>query len=188
MGEARRRRRGHGGVRARRIVPGVALVAALATLSCGQVRDEPRSAGATPTPAPDGEAPVILGKDPVADSGGLIPDFCAGTTAVLHRIPGRVPCMWQIPTFDGHVLDPDKLNVSYEDNVGPRYLLTFAAVRGLSECDGSTAAGWYFDSMSTPTAIIGCPALCEFAGAVDGGLAGQFTASIGCSLAISAAK
>jgi hypothetical protein len=169
----------------------VAIV--LVAAACGKVRDEPRSTGAPDSGRPKGqgvgmdEAPAPLpvfppdgGNGPGAPIGGADAawaELCPDSSA-LRRIPGRIPCSWAFPEVPGRVVSPDKVNVQYEDNVGPRYLLTFPIVPSASDC-GAHAA-WYYDAPDEPTLIVGCPALCEFAGPEDAGLPGQFAAVFGC--------
>lgn len=157
-------------------VVGVALVA---TLACGQVRSGIGTNRATP-PADDSGAMEPRGT-PLDSGGGPGPDICPGSLIPLHRLPGRSPCAWALPDDPGPPLDIDKINVRYEDNVGPRYLIDLGTVANAAECGASLA--WYFDSPVAPSAILGCPAMCAFAGSAgDGGLPGAFVAVLGCSL------
>jgi hypothetical protein len=159
---------------------GAAWLALASALACGRVEDalgrarsnRPPDSGAAPTPDAAPDAPASGDPGPVICGDGFV--------ARLRAIPGSSPCAWALPAFSGAPLDPGHVNVSYEDNIGPKFLLQLSFVSSSPDC-GSLLA-WYYDDPATPAAIMGCPKTCALAAtATDASFPG-FTASLGCPL------
>jgi hypothetical protein len=113
--------------------------------------------------------------DTIAAPGGASPhtSFCGGSspcysynvgngnpaafTAVLAAIQkSAVACQFSMPTTDGGIVDPSKVEVEYypAGNPPPQKL---PKVTNAAACAGG---GWYFDNNATPKSILLCPSSC----------------------------
>ena len=105
--------------------------------------------------------------DAVNNTGGVYGDLCdlqasfqpvfdELTTAVISG--SVLSCQWAIPDPpDGEDLDPDKVNVEFDDGAGG--MLEIGRVDDPSECANVTD-GWYYDDPANPTQILLCDQTC----------------------------
>ena len=113
--------------------------------------------------------------DTIAAPGGASPhtQYCGGSspcysydvdngnpaafTAVLAAIQkSAVACQFSMPTTDGGIVDPSKVEVQYSPAGNPP-AQKLPKVASAAACAGG---GWYFDNPASPKSILLCPSSC----------------------------
>jgi len=69
-----------------------------------------------------------------------------------------LPCDYGIPTPDGGVIDPNKVNVQFTPSGGQPTI--FPRVDNMAACDPKQPT-WYYDNPTAPSRVIMCPNACD---------------------------
>lgn len=117
-------------------------------------------------------------------TGGLLGDLCdqdfqpifdlLATEVIAGSVLG---CEWELPEPpEGEDLDPNKVNVEFDDGNGGEPEL-IGRVDNLAEC-ADVVDGWYYDDPVNPTTIIACPQTCE---KFQGAMSAKINITMGCA-------
>jgi hypothetical protein len=133
-----------------------------------------------PEAAEIGDVYIALGQL----TGGVMGDLCdqdfqpifdlLATEVIAGSVLG---CEWDLPASpDGEELDPDKVNVEFDDGTGGDPLV-IGRVDDLAACAG-VEDGWYYDDPVQPTTILACPQTCD---RFQGAMSAKISISVGCA-------
>ena len=102
----------------------------------------------------------------LAQAGGTSHAYLAGTTDVSSKVldalnqirdGAHVPCRFTVPPApSGQTLDPNLVNVAYQDTSGTSHLVESAGTS--SNC---AMGGWYYDNPQAPSTLLLCPSTCN---------------------------
>jgi hypothetical protein len=90
----------------------------------------------------------------IDDTTSNVPKQVSDAFAQLSR--AAAGCAYSLTAADGGALDATKLNVGYSAGAGKQ---STRNVAGAAQCPSGSDA-WYFDSATSPTSVILCPATC----------------------------
>ncbi len=117
----------------------------------------------------------------ITETGGVISDLCKQDfDPVFDELANSVvqsslSCEWKIPPPpEDESLDPEKVNVNFEDNDGKTH--TIGHVDSKSDCENAEQA-WYYDNNDTPKNILMCPQTCDW---IRSELKSKVTITFGC--------
>jgi hypothetical protein len=123
-------------------------------------------------------------KEVVAQGGGIAGDLClqqfqptldALSTAIVQGAQ-MLDCQWGIPAPPANqTFDPTKVNVKF--TAGTKAVTDYYHVKTAADCDPQIG-GWYYDSDTTPTTVLACPASCT---QIKGDPAGKIDVLFGCA-------
>jgi hypothetical protein len=125
--------------------------------------------------------------DGIAAAGGTTSAFMVDTggnvaqqmLAALNAIRGQaLGCTYQIPSDDGGMADPNKVNVRYTPGGGQP--VTLPQVGDHASCPAGTDA-WYYDDPTNPTKILLCDSTCN---TVKNDTNGEVDVLLGCKTII----
>ena len=133
-----------------------------------------------PEAARIGEVYIELGQM----TGGVLGDLCDQDFQPIFDLlateviaGSQLGCEWDLPDPpEGEELDPDKVNVQFDDGSGGE-LLSIGRVDGPAEC-ANVSDGWYYDNPVAPTTIIACPQTCD---KLQGAMTAKISISMGCA-------
>jgi hypothetical protein len=117
-------------------------------------------------------------------TGGVLGDLCDQDFQPIFDllasevIAGSVlGCEWELPEPpDGEDLDPDAVNVEFDDGSGGEPL-SVGRVDHPAEC-ANVSDGWYYDDAENPTMIIACPQTCD---KIQDAMSAKISISMGCA-------
>lgn len=89
-------------------------------------------------------------------SGSTTQDDLAKALDSIRQL--TLPCDYDIPTPDGGMIDPDKVNVQFTPPGGAASV--FPRVDNMAACDAMQPT-WYYDNPTAPTKVEMCPVACN---------------------------